>query len=98
MRILYGVTGCGLGHSMRARALAQRLVASGHRVRMAASGRAVDVLARHGLEVTSIDGMCMRYGEGEVRRARTLVDLVRGAPRAVAHNARVAWREIVDFD
>ncbi len=90
MRILYGVTGCGLGHTMRARTLAHHLIAHGHDVKLAASGRAVGILRSHGLDVVAIDGMAMRYERGEVRRARTVADLVRMAPRAIVRNARVA--------
>jgi uncharacterized protein (TIGR00661 family) len=98
MRILYGVTGCGLGHTMRARALAEHLVARGHTVKLAASGRAVGILARHGLDVVAIEGMTMRFAEGAVRRGRSLLDLLRSAPAAIAHNAHVACTEVLDFD
>ena len=83
MRILYGVTGCGLGHTMRARALAQHLESRGHVVKMAASGRAVDILRRHGLEVAALkSGLAWRRrlfartsvcdGEGEQEHAETV--------------------------
>lgn len=98
MRILYGVTGCGLGHTMRARALAQHLEARGHVVKLAASGRAVGILARHGLDVLPIDGMSMRFAEGEAKLGRTLLQLLRSAPRAIARNAEVAWDHVIDFD
>lgn len=98
MRILYGVTGCGLGHTMRARALVEHLEARGHVVKVVASGRAVGILAGHGLDVLRIDGMSMRFAEGEVRRGRTLFDLLRHAPRAIARNAEVAWEHVLDFD
>jgi uncharacterized protein (TIGR00661 family) len=97
MRILYGVTGCGLGHTMRARALAQHLEARGHVVKVATSGRAVGILQRHGLDVVAIDGMTMRFAEGEVQRGRTLLDLLRRAPGAIARNAEVAWRDVLAF-
>jgi uncharacterized protein (TIGR00661 family) len=98
MRILYGVTGCGLGHTMRARALAQHLEARGHVVKLAASGRAVEILERHGLDVVRIDGMSMRFAEGEAKLGRTLLDLLRRAPLAIARNAEVAWEHVLDFD
>lgn len=69
MRILYGVTGCGLGHTMRARALAQHLESRGHIVKLSASGRAVGILRQHGLDVFPIDGMAMRFQGGAARRA-----------------------------
>ena len=87
MRILYGVTGCGLGHTMRARAVAAHLCSRGHHVRIAASGRAVAILRGHGLDVVAIDGMAMRFAGGEARRAKSALTLLRQAPRAIRRNA-----------
>ncbi|CAN5878737.1 hypothetical protein BH11MYX4_BH11MYX4_68080 [soil metagenome] len=98
MRILYGVTGDGLGHTMRARALAQHLESRGHVVKLTASGRAVSILRQHGLDVVAIDGMAMHFRRGEVRRGRSLWDLVRRAPGAIARNAQVALSDAVAFD
>ncbi len=97
MRILYGVTGCGLGHTMRTRALAQHLVARGHELQLAASGRAVNILRQHGLSVVAIDGMTMQVDAGEVKRVRTLIDLLRHAPRALANNTATAIRDVLTF-
>ena len=98
MKILYGVTGDGLGHTMRARALAQHLEARGHVVKITASGRAVQILRQHGLDVVPIDGMAMCFRRGGVRRGRSLWDLVRRAPGAIARNAQVALEHVVGFD
>lgn len=98
MKILYGVTGCGLGHTMRARALAEHLQSRGHVLRIAASGRAVGILRQHGLDVVTIDGMTMRFANGEARRARSAFELLRRAPRAIRRNASVAWNDVLDFD
>lgn len=40
MRILYGVTGEGMGHAIRSRVLLEHLVAQGHEVMVVASGKA----------------------------------------------------------
>lgn len=98
MRILYGVTGCGLGHTMRARAVTGHLLSRGHAVRIAASGRAVGILRAHGLDVVAIDGMSMRFADGEARRARSAFELIRRAPRAIRTNVGVAWNHVLDFD
>jgi uncharacterized protein (TIGR00661 family) len=97
MRILYGVTGCGLGHTMRTRALTQHLMKQGHVVKLFASGRAVDILRGHGFEVVSIEGMTMRYRKGEMRRVRTFVDLARRAPGAFARNLAIGARAALEF-
>ena len=98
MRILYGVTGCGLGHTMRARALAQHLESRGHIVKLSASGRAVGILRQHGLDVFPIDGMAMRFQGGAARRAKSAYELLRQAPRAIRFNAEAALNEVFDFD
>ena len=90
---------------MRARTIASCLTARGHDVKIAASGRAVGILRGHGFDVTEIDGMTMRYEAGAVRRARTVADLLRQAPRAIRRNARAALATgfvpdavVTDFD
>jgi uncharacterized protein (TIGR00661 family) len=73
MRILYGVTGEGLGHAMRSRVVVQHLRAAGHDVKVVASGRAFDYLSRHlGGDVAPIRGLAMTYASGGVSRARTV--------------------------
>lgn len=98
MKILYGVTGCGLGHTMRARAVSEHLLSRGHTVRIAASGRAVGILRGHGLDVVAIDGMAMRFADGEARRARSALALLRQAPRSIRRNAGVAWDHVLELD
>jgi len=83
---------------MRARALAHHLESRGHVVKLSASGRAVDILRQHGLDVVRIDGMDMRFSRGGLRRARSVYDLVRRAPRSIKRNAEVAWNDVLDFD
>lgn len=85
MRILYGVTGEGLGHAMRSRVVAQHLYARGHEVKLVASGRARQYLARYFPDVESIPGFAMEYRDGAMSRGRT----VRRTLRAV----RPAMRE-----
>lgn len=97
MRILYGVTGEGLGHAMRARAIAQHLLARGHQVKVAASGRAAKILKTHVVDTVTIDGLCIRYGGGAMRYASTLGANVRNAPSAFARNVDVAMRSVMDF-
>jgi uncharacterized protein (TIGR00661 family) len=98
VKILYGVTGEGLGHTMRARALVQHLVLSGHQVKIAASGRAVDVLRKHHPDTVAIDGLRISYERGAVHRRRTLLDNVRVARSALAHNIEVGMADGLDFD
>ncbi|HEX9105169.1 MAG TPA: glycosyltransferase family protein, partial [Polyangia bacterium] len=72
MRILYGVTGEGLGHTMRARVLVAHLRARGHTVKIAASGRAAKILARHHDDVVPIAGLRLVQERGQLERLRTV--------------------------
>lgn len=96
-RILLGVTGEGWGHTMRARTLAQRLVARGHTVKVAASGRAVPVLRGHGLDVVAIHGLALSYSGGSLQRGRSVLRNLRHAPRALRGNVDVALSEMAAF-
>ncbi len=96
MRILYGVTGEGLGHTMRARVLLRHLVAAGHTVKVAASGRAVRVLRDHGFDVLAIDGLCLVQTDGALQRLHTVGRNLRRAPAALGRNL-VAATEAIAF-
>jgi len=95
MRILYGVTGEGLGHAMRSRVVLDLLRADGHEVLVAASARAATYLAARGHQVAAIDGFSLQYADGALLRARTLSRTLRAAPAALARNLAAA-REHVD--
>lgn len=97
MRILYGVTGEGLGHAMRARALVEHLLSRGHEVLAAASGRAFDVLRAHHEDTVPIEGLRLRYGHGALLRTSTLSANLRAAPRAIVRNAQTARAAVAGF-
>ncbi len=81
MRILYGVTGEGMGHAMRSRVVLDELVKR-HEVQVVASGRAHDYLkARESdhLGVKRIWGLSIVYESNEVRNFRTFLQNVKGA-------------------
>ncbi len=88
MKILYGVTGEGMGHAMRSRVVLDHLVAQAHDVQIVASGRAVDFLSRHFDGVNRIHGFHMIYEENRIRRGKTLWSNVlagrAGLPRNIA--------------
>jgi uncharacterized protein (TIGR00661 family) len=83
MKILYGVTGEGLGHAMRSRVVAGHLRARGHEVKVVASGRACAYLRHHLDDVTPIRGLAMTYARGGVSRVRTIAGTGRVARAAV---------------
>lgn len=98
MRILYGVTGEGLGHAMRAQVVARGLARRGHRVKIAASGRAADLLAAEHDDVLRIDGLSLTYARGGVARTRTALRTAKEAPSALARNGALIRSVVAPFD
>jgi uncharacterized protein (TIGR00661 family) len=107
LRILYGAVGEGLGHATRSRVVAEHLIAGGHDVKMAASGRALPYLREHLPDVDEIWGLSFVLENGEMHMWKTLVQNVRGARKGVPENWRrgeaiaTAYRPhlvIADFD
>lgn len=97
MRILYGVTGEGLGHAMRSRVVAQHLYARGHEVKLVASGRAREYLARYFPDVERIPGFAMTYRDGKVARARTVRRTLRALRPAVRESIAMYRNAISGF-
>ena len=88
MRILYGAVGEGLGHATRSRVVAEHLIAQGHEVKMAASGRALPYCREHLPDVEEIWGLGFVLEHGQVDAWKTLSMNVRGSVRGVPED----WR------
>jgi len=88
MKVLYGVTGEGMGHAMRSRVVLEHLLAAGHTLEIVASGRAADFLGKRFAGVSTIHGLHMVLEENRVRRGKTLwsnvLKGVLGVPRNIA--------------
>jgi uncharacterized protein (TIGR00661 family) len=97
MRILYGVTGEGMGHAMRSRVMAEHLRGRGHEVKLVASARAHGYLARWFDDVVPIPGFAMTYRDGAVARARTVLSVGRSARAAVRDTVALYRRAISGF-
>jgi uncharacterized protein (TIGR00661 family) len=97
MRLLYGVTGEGLGHTMRARVLVRHLTSAGHEVLLAASGRAFEILRAHHDAVMPIAGLSLVYKNGGLERVRTATRVVRRGPSALVSNFHAAALALRDF-
>ena len=106
-RILYGVVGSGLGHAMRAQVIAEHLRATGHRVMIASSGRALSLLRSRGFESLAIRGADFVFSGGRVAWGSTLFRLLSTAPDALSENLRTCrsvirrWRPdavVTDFE
>jgi uncharacterized protein (TIGR00661 family) len=98
MRILYGVTGEGLGHAMRSRIVIAELLRRGHRVKVAASGRACGLLSQAFPDVVAIRGLRISYRDGTMARGRTVLDNLRAAPAFYRDNVPLYEAAIRGFD
>ncbi len=83
MKILYGVTGEGLGHAMRSRVIATHLREAGHTVKLVASRRACSYLRNHFDDVEEIPGFTLAYVRGGIGRMRTVARNTRAARAAI---------------
>lgn len=95
MKILYGVTGEGMGHAIRSRVVLEHLVAAKHEVEIVASGRAVDFLGKHFEGVNSIHGFHMIYEDNRVQRGDTLWSNLNLGVRRLPSNI-TAYFELID--
>jgi uncharacterized protein (TIGR00661 family) len=98
MRILYGVVGEGMGHATRTRVVCEHLVANGHRVKIAASGRAHDYLAARFEDVVRIQGLTLKYVDNAMDRDGSVTQNLVAAPSLVRANLATYFDDILDFD
>ena len=97
MRILYGVTGEGMGHATRSKVTCEHLVASGHEVKIVVSGRAHAFLAKSFPDVVEIKGLTIKYVDNRMDRDGTLARNVLAAPGLVASNISAYFDKVADF-
>jgi uncharacterized protein (TIGR00661 family) len=98
VKILYGVTGEGLGHAMRSRVMLEHLVgAAEHEVEIIASGRAVDFLAKRFAGVNRIHGLHMIYDENRVKIGKTLWSNVLNGAAGIPKNIAAYFDLIAEF-
>jgi uncharacterized protein (TIGR00661 family) len=97
MRILYGVTGEGMGHAMRSRVVLDALTKK-HEIQVVVSGRAADYLAQRSSEVLSVKkiwGYTLAYQDNELQKWRTVVQNLKGALKGLPKNIR-AYLEVTE--
>jgi uncharacterized protein (TIGR00661 family) len=97
MRILYGVTGEGMGHAMRSRVVLEHLIAAGHDIEIMASGRASEFLAKRFEGVNRIHGLHMILEENRVRRGKTLWSNVLNGLLGIPRNIGAYFELIGEF-
>src|SRR5919107_6142028 len=98
MKILYGVTGEGMGHAMRSRVVLEHLVRAGHEIEIMASGRAAAFLGKRFEGVNTIHGLHMILEENRVRKGKTLWSNVLNGILGVPQNIGAYFELIEDFE
>ena len=97
MRILYGVTGEGMGHAMRSRVVLEHLVAAGHEVEIVSSNRAADYLSARFGGTTKIHGMHMVLEDNRIRRGKTLWSNILAGSTGIPRNIAAYFEMIERF-
>jgi uncharacterized protein (TIGR00661 family) len=97
LRILYGVTGEGMGHATRSKVVCEHLIARGHDVKIVVSGRAHGFLSKTFRDVVEIRGLTIRYVDNRMDRDGTLARNVLAAPGIFSTNARAYFDKVSRF-
>jgi uncharacterized protein (TIGR00661 family) len=97
MRILYGVTGEGMGHATRSKVTVEHLVASGHEVKIVVSGRAHAFLSKSFADVVEIKGLSIKYVDNRMDRDGTLTRNVLAAPGMLLANVNAYFDKVASF-
>ena len=95
MRILYGVTGEGMGHATRSKVTCEHLIASGHEVKIVVSGRAHAFLARSFPDVVEIKGLTIKYVDNAMDRDGSLARNLLAAPSLLLDNVAAYKDKVV---
>jgi uncharacterized protein (TIGR00661 family) len=98
MRILYGVTGEGMGHATRSKVVCEHLVSRGHEVKIVVSGRAHSFLSKSFPDVVEIKGLTIRYVDNAMDRDGSLARNVLAAPQMLYANASRYFEDVVHFE
>jgi uncharacterized protein (TIGR00661 family) len=98
MRILYGVTGEGMGHATRSKVVCEHLVSRGHQVKIVVSGRAHAFLSKSFPDVVEIKGLSIRYVDNAIDRDASIARNVLAAPHMLYANASRYFEDVVHFE
>ena len=94
MKVLYGVTGEGMGHAMRSRVVIEHLLAGGHELEIIASGKAAEFLGKRFAGVNKIHGLHMILEENRVRKGKTLWSNVLKGALGVPRNISTYFEQV----
>ncbi len=97
MKILYGVTGEGMGHAIRSRVVLEHLVGD-HEIEVVSSGRAVNFLEKHFGGVRGIHGLHMVYEDNRIRKGKTLWSNIERGARGLPGNVATYFDLLGSFE
>lgn len=97
VKILYGVTGEGMGHATRSRVVLEHLVGE-HEVEIVSSGRAVAFLRQRFDGVRGIHGLHMIYEDNRVQRGKTLWSNIERGARGLPGNVATYFDMLGSFE
>jgi uncharacterized protein (TIGR00661 family) len=98
MRILYGVTGEGMGHATRSKVVCEHLVRQGHAVKIVVSGRAHSFLSKSFPDVVEIKGLTLRYVDNAMAKGGSLAQNLLAAPSLLYENVNAYYEKVIAFD
>ncbi len=98
MRVLYGVTGEGMGHATRSKVVCEHLVRQGHEVKIVVSGRAHSFLSKSFPDVVEIKGLTIRYVDNAMTKGGSLAQNLLAAPGLLYENVNAYYEKVIDFD
>ncbi len=98
MRILYGVTGEGMGHATRSKVVCEYLMSRGHELKIVVSGRAHGFLAKSFPDVVEIKGLTIRYVDNAMDRDGSLARNVVAAPGMLMNNVGAYYDKVVGYE
>ncbi len=94
MKVLYGVTGEGMGHAMRSRVVLEHLLSQDHDLEIIASGKAAEYLGKRFEGVSKIHGFHMILEENRVRKGKTLWSNVLKGVLGVPTNIKAYFEQV----
>src|SRR5437773_1534481 len=97
MKLLYGVTGEGMGHATRSKVVIEHLRQRGHQVKIVVSGRAYEFLKKSFDDVVEIRGLEIKYLDGAMDRDGSVAKNVLAAPGMFLENMGAYYQDVKDF-
>lgn len=85
MRILYGVTGVGIGHAIRSKTIISHLIKK-HKVDICSYGLAYEILKKNFQNVHKLDGLELIYDQNKVHVFKTLFTNLIKTPEKILKN------------